>query len=153
MILNVSCDNLTKSKSEDTEESDSKSKKKKKKAADEEDEDVAADDDNTSDRNNDDKYTDDRNSDDEETVTDDESESRSRNNDDEDSGSGSWTSAEQREFMESCVEKTGFTKSKAESYCDCMLNKLQRKYPKTSSMEKVSNLQDIIEAMAPGCLN
>ena len=139
MILNVSCDNLTKSKSDDTEESDSKAKKKKKKAADE-DEDVAADDENT----------DDRNADDEETSNDD---SRSRNNDDEEeSDGGGWSRAEQKQFMESCVENTGFSQSKAESYCDCMLNKLQRKYPKAASMENVSGLEEKIKAMAPGCL-
>lgn len=136
MILNVSCDNLTKSKSEDTEESDSKSKKKKKKSADDE-EDVAADEENT---------------DDEETSNDD-SESRSRNNDDEEEDSdASWTRAEQKQFMESCVENTGFSQSKAESYCECMLNKLQRKYPKAASMENATGLTEEIQAMAPGCL-
>ena len=143
MILNVSCDNLTKSKSEDTEESESKSKKKKKKAADEEDEDVAADDENT----------DDRNADDEETSNDDDSESRSRNNDDEeDSGDASWTRSEQNEFMENCVENTGLSKSKSEDYCDCMLKKLQNRYPKASDMNRASDLKGEINEMAPGCL-
>lgn len=135
MILNVSCDNLTKSKSEDTEESDSKSKKKKKKAADEEDEDVAADDENT---------------DDEETSNDD---SRSRNNDDEeDSRDASWTRSEQNEFMENCVENTGLSKAKSEEYCDCMLKKLQSRYPKATDMNRASDLKGEINEMAPGCL-
>lgn len=141
MILNVSCDNLTKSKSEDTEESESKSKKKKKKAADEEDEDVAADDENTDDRNTDD-----------EDVRNDDSDSRNNNDDEDESSDASWTRAEQKQFMESCVENTGFSQSKAENYCDCMLNKLQRKYPRAASMENASSLKEEIEAMAPGCL-
>lgn len=142
MILNVSCDNLTKSKSEDTEESDSKSKKKKRSA---DDEDVAADDENNDDSRdsrdsrNDDEY---------------DSRDRDRSSDDsDDSGSEGWTRAEKKEFMDNCVENTGFSQSKAESYCDCMLKKLQSRYPKSSDMSRASDLKGEITDMAPGCLN
>ena len=51
-----------------------------------------------------------------------------------------WASEDQEEFRKSCFEnaKTGIGEAKARKYCDCMLEKVMKRYPDVNDTEKMT---------------
>jgi len=66
--------------------------------------------------------------------------------------SGKWGSAEEDSFMKSCVDgaKNSMGASKAESYCSCVLEKIEVKYPSAIDALKM-DVNDMME-MAKDCV-
>lgn len=58
---------------------------------------------------------------------------------DEDYSSGGWSSSEKRQWSKMCVDPLveSLGETKAEKYCDCVLDKIMEKYP---SFEKMNRL-------------
>ncbi|MBL0152533.1 MAG: hypothetical protein IPP93_03200 [Chitinophagaceae bacterium] len=103
------------------------------------------DDENRNNRNN-------RNNDDENTNND-------RNNDEpSDNGNtgGSWGSANEDVFVSNCVSSAAssgtFTKAQAKSYCSCMLEKLERKYPNPEDISGMDENDPVMLRMAKECV-
>ena len=63
-----------------------------------------------------------------------------------------WTAEEKKEFMNECVPaaKKGIDEDKAAPYCECMANKLEKKYPKYAEAGKIT-MSETVE-MAKDCL-
>lgn len=159
-IMITSCDNFkgSKSKDNDTEEDDSPKKKKKKPTKDEEEDeeeddgpkkprdngrDDEEDDDNEDgedDMDNEDEDMDDEMDDDEET-------------DDDRNGRG-WTNQEKTSFQNECVGEAAkrIDQAQAKTYCLCMLNKFQAKFPSYAEANKKLKEADL-NAMAAACNN
>ena len=102
------------------------------------------DDENRNNRNN-------RNNDDENT--------NDRNNDEpSDNGNtgGSWGSANEDVFVSNCVSSAAssgtFTKAQAKSYCSCMLEKLERKYPNPEDIKDMDENDPVMLRMAKECV-
>jgi hypothetical protein len=53
---------------------------------------------------------------------------------------GQWTTDERSEFVTSCVNaaKEGIGEEKAKKYCDCMLYKVEKKYPNAADAAKLT---------------
>ena len=126
----TSCDNLkskSKTETDDTEETTTKKKKALK-----DDEESSSDDDYTPVKKK-------KSVDDEEVTTDD------RSTDDETSSdeSGGWTSVEKKEFMSNCVgtaeKNVGYERAK--DYCSCMMDKIEKRYPNSSDVNKMTETQ------------
>jgi hypothetical protein len=51
-----------------------------------------------------------------------------------------WSAKDQKDFTESCIEnaKSGIGEEKAIKYCDCMKEKMMKKYPDINDAEKIS---------------
>ena len=111
----------------------------------------------------------DKNTDDEETpkkkkkpLDEDEETTLTNNNADEDENndyntrktkySKGWTSAEKDAFMNTCVTSasTGLGQRKAENYCSCMLQKLQREYPNANDAGRMTTEEST--ELARACL-
>lgn len=62
-----------------------------------------------------------------------------------------WPQEEIKAFKESCIEnaKGGIGEEKAVKYCDCMLEKVMKKYPDINDAEKMT-MGETME-MARGC--
>ena len=54
--------------------------------------------------------------------------------------SGQWSTDDRSEFITSCVNaaKAGIGEQKAKTYCDCMLYKVERKYPNSADAAKLT---------------
>lgn len=69
----------------------------------------------------------------------------------------SWPEVERKGFVSSCVRQAvngGMDRSKATTYCECMLEKMETKYPDIQDAAKLTE-NDISELMtkdAAGCL-
>jgi hypothetical protein len=65
----------------------------------------------------------------------------------------SWNKAEQDLFRESCVvnSKEGLGEQRSRKYCDCMLKKVESKYPDANEAGKLSLTET--REMAKGCLD
>ena len=62
-----------------------------------------------------------------------------------------WPEAEQKAFMESCVESAkGNSEVDGKKYCSCMLEKIMNKYPNVEDAVKMT--EDEILQMAPDCI-
>jgi hypothetical protein len=66
--------------------------------------------------------------------------------------SGSWSMADQREFMDNCTPgaSKSLGTSVATDYCDCMMKKLMREYPNSKDVGDVSSAH--MSELANGCL-
>ena len=51
-----------------------------------------------------------------------------------------WDMKDQNDFIENCVEnaKTGIGEAKARKYCDCMLEKVMKRYPDVNDTEEMT---------------
>jgi hypothetical protein len=51
-----------------------------------------------------------------------------------------WTSAQRESFLNDCIKeaKKGISEDKALTYCDCMLFKVERKYPSHAEAQKLT---------------
>lgn len=51
-----------------------------------------------------------------------------------------WALKDQEDFRQSCVEnaKSGIGEEKAKKYCECMLEKVMKKYPDVNDTEKMT---------------
>lgn len=51
-----------------------------------------------------------------------------------------WSAKDQKDFTESCIEnaKSGIGEENAIKYCDCMMEKMMKKYPDINDAEKIS---------------
>jgi len=145
-FLLTSCDNLkTKGKSAEDDTEESTSKKKKKKVIDEDEE--SADEEETTTKKK--KLTDDE----EDEVTDnsreDESDYSSKKNA---KYSDGWSKAEKNVFMSNCSGEAAKSmgESRAESYCPCMMGKLEKRYPDAKTIDEMSE-KDMTD-LARDCL-
>lgn len=70
-----------------------------------------------------------------------------------DSGSDGWSALEKRSFMSKCVEGAtrSFGTSEAKNYCSCMLEKIERRYPKPLDAARLT--QSDMEPLAKDCIN
>jgi hypothetical protein len=65
--------------------------------------------------------------------------------------SGSWPQIAQDIFLKQCMESASFmTSTKAKDYCNCMLNKIQEKFPNLEEAGKMTKGQ--AHAFSEGCL-
>ena len=64
-----------------------------------------------------------------------------------------WTKAEQDAFRENCVvnSKENLGEVRSRNYCDCMLRKVETKYPDASEAGKIT--RDETMAMAKDCMD
>jgi hypothetical protein len=64
-----------------------------------------------------------------------------------------WPQEEIKAFRESCFEnaKAGIGEEKAVKYCECMLEKIMKKYPDVYDAEKITMAETL--EMAEGCRN
>lgn len=129
-FLFTSCDNLkTKDSSktdEDTEETTTK--KKKKKALDDEEESEEEEPTTTKKKkrsSSDDEVTDDESANDEETTSD---------------YAKGWSKADRQNFVSTCAEKASskMGQEKAEEYCTCMMNKIEKRYPNSADVQQLT---------------
>ena len=140
-FLFTSCDNLkTKDSSkseEDTEETTTK--KKKKKALDDEEENAEDEPTTTKKKrsSSDDEVADEENVNDDETTTD---------------YVKGWSKAERRKFVSTCAEKasTNMGQEKAEEYCTCMMNKIEKRYPNSADVGQLT--EDEVTKLALTCV-
>ena len=65
-------------------------------------------------------------------------------------GNGNWTAAEQKSFVNSCVRSSNMGDAKGTAYCNCMLSKLMKIYPKASDASAMS--QEKMIDLAKECL-
>jgi hypothetical protein len=65
---------------------------------------------------------------------------------------GGWSSAQKDEFVKTCTSAAtgGMGEAKAKDYCNCMLPKVEKKYPNPNDAGKMSN-EDMTK-MAEECL-
>lgn len=63
---------------------------------------------------------------------------------------GGWTAAEQKSFLGSCVKSSNMGEEKGTVYCNCMLAKLMKLYPKASDASAMS--QEKMIDLAKECL-
>jgi hypothetical protein len=85
------------------------------------------------------------------------------NNDDENtkpathtSSTGAWGSSNEEIFVSNCVSSAvdgGFTKSKATAYCNCMLEKLEDKYPDPNDVGGLDENSPEMKRMATECVS
>lgn len=79
-----------------------------------------------------------------------------RNSDyNDDNGGGSWSATERKTFTSNCVDeavKGGFSNSKAEDYCSCMQEKLERKFPNTRDVADLDMNTPEMKRMVKDCL-
>lgn len=143
VFMLASCDNL-KAKNSESDEKEKTSKKIKKPLDDEEDEDQEEDDTRSKKKK---KAKDDEEYINDEDNSEDEDESNYRK-----SSSKGWSSAEKNTFMSTCVDgaKSSMGQSKATSYCNCMMDKIEEIYPDANDAEKMDQ-QKMME-MAQDCL-
>lgn len=68
------------------------------------------------------------------------------------SGGGSWTKEYRSKFLQGCITKASekVSASDAFSYCDCMTNKVEAKYPTETEVDSKLTASDI-ETMKSGC--
>lgn len=138
-FLFASCDNLKAKNSSSEDDTEETTKKKKKKALDEEEE--SADEESTTKKK--------KKSSDDEDVSEDEPGSDEETTSDYAKG---WSNAEQKEFMDKCTEGTvsSMGQEKGEEYCSCMLDKLQKRYPKANDAQEMT--QSEMTKLAKTCL-
>ncbi len=68
-----------------------------------------------------------------------------------------WPQNERDDFMNNCVpaaEKNGVTNDVATRYCQCMLDKIEAKYPDVNQAARLTDeeLQDVMKQYRDGCL-
>ena len=54
---------------------------------------------------------------------------------------GTWTKQEREEFISSCVKsakESGLSETKAKNYCECTQYKIEKRYPSTADLDKIS---------------
>jgi hypothetical protein len=68
--------------------------------------------------------------------------------------SGGWTSAQVSEFVDNCVSEAEkeWSHSAAQSYCTCMQQKLERKYPNANDAAGLTENSPELKEMAEKCL-
>ena len=62
----------------------------------------------------------------------------------------SWTDAERKQFVETCTNSAAALGDKAKPYCECSLEKLEKKYPNSADVGKLTNAET--EEIAKDCL-
>jgi hypothetical protein len=138
-FLFASCDNLKTKDSSSSEDDQEETTKKKKKAINEED----ALDEEVKPVKKKKAITDDDEPSDEESATDDETTS---------DYSDGWSSSDQNKFMTNCTETASksMAQERAENYCDCMMKKIEKRYPNSAEVNKLSESE--ITKLAKTCL-
>ena len=56
-------------------------------------------------------------------------------------GGGIWTKKEREEFISNCVssaKKNGLSETKAKNYCECTQFKVEKRYPNTADLDKIT---------------
>ena len=82
-------------------------------------------------------------------------EKKTSNNDDDDNNSRSgWSAKEVNDFVSSCVGEAekGMTRSAAERYCECMQERLDKKYPVPADAASVDLESEEMQQMVKDCL-
>jgi len=72
-------------------------------------------------------------------------------------GMGSWTQSERDKFVQDCAGEAekGMTRSRAESYCSCMQDKLEKIYPTFNQANMITDADlqtPSMQALVKGCL-
>ena len=76
------------------------------------------------------------------------------NNDRTNTGGG-WGSANEQAFTTNCVSSavnSGLEQRRAQNYCDCMLGKLERKYPDPNDVAGLDENSPVMKQMAQDCI-
>ena len=71
---------------------------------------------------------------------------------------GTWTKSEREEFVTSCINsaKASLGETKAKSYCECMMFKIEKLYPKADDAAKITAEDfktDYWQKLIQGCLD
>lgn len=68
---------------------------------------------------------------------------------------GKWGSAEEEAFSTNCVSSavsSGLARSRAQNYCDCMLQKIERKYPNPADAVELDENSSLMKQWAEDCI-
>lgn len=135
----TSCDNLIKSKDKDVE--DTKTSKKLKKPLEDDEEDSEDETPKKKKSKNDDEDEDTK-----PAKSDDDDEDRTTNY------SSGWSKTEKNQFMNTCISTASkrVSQSRAEEYCSCMQEKIERKYPDYNEMNSKMTSTEVND-LAAGC--
>lgn len=69
---------------------------------------------------------------------------------------GTWPAAEREGFLNSCIEQaSSLSTEQARNYCECMLYKVEKLYPNTSDLTKITDetlKSEAWQKLIKGCL-